>query len=150
MPKSSSFKLVSFWIPGLRFTSPGMTIEPLRKDTAMTPSQLITLIKTNPKAIVFKDVIATIDAHYSYTPTRFTNGSGETQAINEDGSNEGSCKIFAFAQLNNLNKEETLACFGHYYRDDVLKHPGGSDHTNIRNFMQFGWDGIRFEESALK
>lgn len=116
----------------------------------MTPSELITLIKTNPQAVNFKDVIATIDAHYSYTPTRFINGIGDKAVINEAGKNEGSCKIIAFAKLNGLSKEETLACFGHYYRDDVLRHPDNTDHANIRNFMKTGWDGIRFERSALK
>lgn len=116
----------------------------------MTPSELITLIKTNPEALEFKNVIATIDANYTYTPTRFTNGSVETQAINDAGTNEGSCKIFAFAQLHDLNKEETLACFGRHYHDDVLKNPDGTGHINIRNFMQTGWDGIHFENQALK
>ena len=116
----------------------------------MLPNELISQIKTNPETVEFKDVIATIDAHYHYTPTRFTNGQGNNMAINEAGSNEGSCKIFAFAQLNGLSETETLACFGHYYRDDVLKHPDGNDHANIRNFMRSGWDGIHFEGAALQ
>lgn len=47
-------------------------------------------------------------------------------------------------------KEETLALFGDFYRNDVLKNPGGNDHQNIRNFMEFGWDGILFEGEALR
>ncbi|MCV5745695.1 HopJ type III effector protein [Escherichia coli] len=51
--------------------------------------------------------------------------------------------------LNNLDKEATLACFGRFYREDVLQHPENSDHQNIRNFMVTGWEGIKFEASAL-
>ena len=60
----------------------------------------IAKLKTAPELIQFNEVIATIDAHYDYSPTRFTNGS----VVNESASNEGSCKIFAFAQLNNLDE----------------------------------------------
>jgi hypothetical protein len=52
--------------------------------------------------------------------------------------------------LNNLNQEQTLACFGDYYREDVLKNPEGNDHGNIRNFMNTGWNGIKFEDQALQ
>ncbi|NNF96141.1 MAG: hypothetical protein HKM94_04340 [Halobacteria archaeon] len=44
---------------------------------------------------------------------------------------------------------ETLACFGKYYREDVLQHPQGTDHLNIRTFMRHGWSGIQFEYPAL-
>jgi len=69
--------------------------------------------------------------------------------VNQAGTNEGSCKIFAFAQLNQLNQQQTLNLFGDYYRLDVLNNPDGTGHQNIRNFMQFGWDGIRFNGEAL-
>ncbi len=115
----------------------------------MTVQTLLSQLQTSPETVEFKNVMDTISAHYDYTPARFTNGIGESQAINEAGSNEGSCKIFAFAQLNNLNIEQTLACFGSYYRDDVLKNPQGSDHSNIRNFMVYGWPGIHFDSAAL-
>ena len=59
----------------------------------------------------------------------------------QQGENSGSCKIFAFAQLHHLDEASTLACFGAYYRDDVLKHPQGSDHQNIRQFINTGWQG---------
>lgn len=98
-----------------------------------------------PQSIQFAEVIAFIDSHYDFTPTRFTNGN----TVNEAGQNNGSCKIFSFAKLQGLTKEQTLALFGDYYRKDVLENPEGSDHQNIRNFIQFGWEGIRFEEVAL-
>ncbi|MDR6158158.1 MULTISPECIES: HopJ type III effector protein [Chryseobacterium] len=98
-----------------------------------------------PETIQFKDVIAFIDEHYDFTPTKFTNGN----TVNDAGQNNGSCKIFSFAKLNDLSKEETLNLFGEFYREDVLKNPEGSDHQNIRNFMKSGWDGVSFEGKAL-
>lgn len=111
----------------------------------MTLAKLLAVISQEPHNVSFDDVINTINEHYQYTPTRFTNGD----VVNESGTNEGSCKIFAFAQLNNLSKEQTLACFGKYYRDDVLGNPNGTDHGNIRNFMVSGWSGINFPSLAL-
>lgn len=113
----------------------------------MSLEQFLTKLKNHPDSIDFDDTMKVISEHYEYTPTRFTNGPTQE---NEAGTNEGSCKIFAFAQLNDLNEKETLACFGAYYREDVLKHPEGTDHANIRNFMENGWAGIRFDEPALK
>lgn len=43
-----------------------------------------------------------------------------------------------FFCLNHLDEDSTLACFGSYYRDDVLKFPDGTDHGNIRRFMRDG------------
>jgi len=85
---------------------------------------LLQQLKTSPETIDFKEVIAYIDENYDFTPTKFTNG-------------------------NTVN-EETLALFGDFYRTDVLQNPEGSDHQNIRNFMEFGWNGISFEGEALK
>jgi len=99
-----------------------------------------------PHEIQFKDVIAFIDEHYHFTPTKFTNGN----TVNEADQNNGSCKVFSFAKLNALSKDETLALFGDFYRTDVLQNPDGEDHQNIRNFIEFGWDGISFESEALK
>lgn len=96
--------------------------------------------------IQFKDVIAFIDEHYDFAPTKFKNGN----TINEADENNGSCKVFSFAKLNALSKEETLALFGDFYRTDVLQNPDGDDHQNVRNFIEFGWDGISFEGEALK
>jgi len=86
-----------------------------------------------------------IDAHYTFTPTAFRNGNLQNNA----GQNNGSCKIFAFGQLNELNETQVLACFGDYYREHVLKHPQADDHQNIRQFMLHGWSGIQFSGKAL-
>lgn len=93
----------------------------------------------------FPETIAYIDENYIFTPTTFKNGN----QINNAGENNGSCKIFAFAKLNELTKEETLTLFGDFYQD-VLNTPEAADHQNIRNFMTFGWDGIQFEGEALR
>lgn len=120
----------------------------------MTVEQLLLQLKTTPETVEFDQVMAVIDQYYHYTPTRFTNGAGggtgNGMVVNEAGSNEGSCRIFAFAKLHQLSELETLACFGKYYRDDVLGNPDGDNHGNIRNFMRDGWPGIRFGGSALK
>lgn len=102
-------------------------------------------LQENPKSITFQDTINVIEENYDFEPTAFKNGNQQ----NNPGENNGSCKIFSFAKLQNLSKEATLACFGSYYFEDVLKNPDGNDHQNIRNFMQFGWGGIHFEGEAL-
>lgn len=107
---------------------------------------MIELVKKAPERINFTAVIEYIDEHYDFIPTQFTNG----ETINEPNKNNGSCKVFSFAKLNDLSKDETLALFGKYYRDDVLKNPEGTDHQNIRNFMKFGWDGISIDGDALR
>lgn len=99
--------------------------------------------------IQFSELMTLIQTHYDYTPTAFTNGIGEDQVSNDAGQNEGSCKLFAFAKLNQLSEEKTLLCFAEYYREDVLKHPEGNDHANIRTFMKYGWEGIAFSGNAL-
>ena len=115
----------------------------------MTIDELKKLLDTSPERIEFDQVMRVINDNYKYTPRRFVNGTGKDQIKNEAGSNEGSCKIFSFGKLNQLNEKQTLSCFGHYYREDVLEHPDNTDHMNIRNFIQFGWGGIQFDGLAL-
>lgn len=112
----------------------------------MELSSFLQRLNDTPNNIAFTDTIAVIDALYDFTPTAFSNGDLRSEA----GQNNGSCKIFSFARIQNLNPQQTLHCFGAYYRDDVLKHPDSTDHQNIRNFMKTGWEGIRFEGEALK
>ncbi|TPH15855.1 HopJ type III effector protein [Litorilituus lipolyticus] len=110
-----------------------------------TVQQLIIKLSQQPESVQFKDVMEVIKSHYNYAGSAFTNGD----LINEKGMNEGSCKIFYFAKLLNLSEQQTLACFGEYYRKDVLENPEGKDHGNIRNFMKTGWAGISFTSQAL-
>jgi HopJ type III effector protein len=100
----------------------------------------------SPDTLQFSDTLALIEAHYDFTPVAFQNGALHNAA----GQNSGSCKLLSFAQLHGLTAQETLHCFGAYYRDDVLPHPTGIDHQNIRNFMQHGWAGVVFEGVALQ
>jgi len=103
-------------------------------------------LSSMPENITFDDTIAVIDAIYNFDPTAFSNGD----LVNKAGQNQGSCKIFAFARLRGLSQQQTLHCFGSYYRDDVLKHPNRMDHRNIRNFMKHGWSDITFDSMPLK
>ena len=111
----------------------------------MTLNTLLTAITKSPNDIEFADTMTVIESYYHFTPTQFKNG----KSINLAGENNGSCKIFAFGQLNNLSEIQTLSCFGAYYHEHVLKNPKGVDHQNIRNFMISGWQGIRFNGTAL-
>lgn len=112
----------------------------------MTLDNFLTKLEQAPETIEFSEVMALIDALYDFTPVRFKNGA----VVNEAGENQGSCKLFAFAQEQQLSQAQTLACFGAYYREDVLQHPEGNDHQNIRCFMQTGWDGIHFDAPAIE
>jgi hypothetical protein len=111
----------------------------------MSLSSFLETLGTSPETVSFDDTVSVIEENYSFIETAFTNGD----AKNEAGQNNGSCKIFAFGRLNNLSEEQTLHCFGDYYRHDVLGNPDGDDHQNIRNFIQSGWQGISFDGCAL-
>ena len=111
----------------------------------MTQNELLQALNSQPETIDFADVMSVVADNYDYTATAFKNG----ELQNEAGQNEGSCKLFAFAKLNQLDADQTLALFGAYYRDDVLGKPEGTDHGNIRNFMKTGWDGVVFSAEAL-
>ncbi|WP_282048644.1 HopJ type III effector protein [Maribacter aquivivus] len=112
----------------------------------MTIQEFKIKLATSPKDISFSDTMAVIDSKYSFTPTAYTNGN----VSNEVGQNSGSCKLFSFAIKEGLNKEETLACFGQYYFDEVLLDLKGSSHQNIRNFIKTGFEGLSFDGEALK
>lgn len=104
--------------------------------------QLLAQLQTGE--VKFADVLAFIEARYNYTPTAFQNG----QQHNAATENQGSAKVFSFAKLNDLDQAQTLSLFVEHYAS-VLATPEASDHQNIRQFMQNGWDGIKFEGTAL-
>lgn len=116
----------------------------------MTLEQLLFRLQ-DPQSLKFAEVIATLEAYYQYTPQSFNNGLGADSVQNPAGTNEGSCKVFAFGLLQQLSVEQTLACFAEHYQK-VLATPEGTDHANIRSFMRHGWAGIEFfgSEPALK
>jgi hypothetical protein len=112
----------------------------------MTITSFLQKLKQTPNTITFPETIAVIEENYDFTPTAFQNGT----QYNAVGENSGSCKLFAFAQIQNLSEAETLACFGAFYFEEVLGDPEGTNHQNIRNFMKTGWKGIHFESNALE
>ena len=112
----------------------------------MSIQAFLAKLKQTPEVITFPETIAVIEENYNFTPTAFQNGNTHNAA----GTNSGSCKLFAFAKLQNLSQDETLACFGAFYRDEVLGDPEGTNHQNIRNFIVHGWNGIQFEGEALE
>jgi hypothetical protein len=117
----------------------------IKKKKSMTIEEFkIKLIET-PETIGFTETMAVIDSNYKFSPTMFKNG----EAVNKVGTNNGSCKLFAFAQLQELDQAQTLACFGDYYRLDVLENPRAKDHANIRNFIVHGWEEVEFFGDAL-
>ena len=94
--------------------------------------------------LAFADVIRYIEDHYTVHPTAFRNGN----QYNEASQNQGSAKVLYFARLHDLNKEDTLLLFAEHYRA-VLDDPAGSNHQNIRQFMENGWEGVTFEGKVL-
>lgn len=114
----------------------------------MTVKELLDRIKNN-ETLSFNDTMAVIAENYHYQATEFTNGLGDDKLVNAAGTNEGSCKIFAFAQIHQLDQAQTLQLFGDYYHLDVLQDPEGTGHQNIRLFMKYGWEGIQFTNASL-
>ena len=112
----------------------------------MNITSFLEKLNKNPESISFTETIAVIEENYTFEPTAFENGVLHNTAE----ENTGSCKLFAFAELQNLSQSDTLSCFGAYYYDEVLKNPNGNNHQNIRNFMKTGWEGIAFYGSPLK
>ncbi len=99
-------------------------------------------LKSN--SISFHQVLEFIGTHYEHQPTAFKNG----EVYNEATQNQGSAKVFAFAQKNELSATDTLFLFAEHYQA-VLATPNGADHQNIRQFMETGWDGIVFNGEVL-
>jgi HopJ type III effector protein len=108
-------------------------------------ADFISQLNVNTEHVSFEQVMQIISENYHYSPATFRNGD----LLNEAGTNEGSCKIFYFAMLNKLTEQQTLACFGRFYREDVINNPAGNDHGNIRNFMLHGWSKVEFNSVAL-
>lgn len=93
----------------------------------------------------FETTLAFIDKHYDFSASAFNNGG----VINGSDENQGSCKIFALAQLLELNKEQALACFGQHFRD-VLATPDTDNHHNLRRVLKDGLDNISFDHFPLE
>ena len=113
--------------------------------TRLRPLQLFNAnMEMDGSDIMFADVMDLIEKYYESQLLEFKNGD----IVNKQGENEGSAKIFSYAALSNLDKENTLKLFGEHYRS-VKENPDGTDHQNIRNFMKYGWEG-RFFGSKIR
>lgn len=93
----------------------------------------------------FKSTLDFIERWFDFTPTAFRNGA----VANGVDQNQGSCRVLAMALLLNLDKEQTLRCFGEHYRD-VLATPGVANHHNLRRLQAEGLVDIEFERQALR
>jgi hypothetical protein len=112
---------------------------------AIQQQEVTTLLsRLNNKDVKFSDVISFIEAHYIHVPTAFKNG----EQVNAATENQGSAKIFSFAQLHQLSKQDTLKLFAEHYAD-VLATPEATNHQNIRQFMHSGWEGVSFERQVI-
>jgi hypothetical protein len=92
----------------------------------------------------FADLIELIDKNYNYTPASFINGDLQNSVT----ENQGSAKLFCFGAIHQLTQLEALHCFGEHYQG-VLNDPKGDAHQNIRNFIIYGWEGLKFDSPVL-
>ena len=92
----------------------------------------------------FDDLMALIDDNFNYTPASFTNGDLQ----NASDENQGSAKLFCFGAVHQLTQLEVLHCFGQHYQT-VLNNPEDDSHANIRNFISYGWEGLKFDSPVL-
>ena len=111
----------------------------------LTLDDFLERLAEKPDSVSFELTMSIIDSYYEFTPTAFTNG----RQTNTAGENNGACKILAFARLHYLAKEQTLHCFGDYYRNDVLLHPDSDSHRNIREYMQHDGSKLTFDTFPL-
>ena len=93
----------------------------------------------------FEVTIAFIEQNFNFTPSAFNNGG----VLNTAEQNQGSCKIFALAQLLELSQQQALACFGQHYRD-VLATPEVDNHHNLRRVLKEGLGNITFDAFPLE
>lgn len=92
----------------------------------------------------FADSLAFIEHWFNYHPSAFSIGQQHNLAT----ENQGSCKIFALAQLLSLTQQQALLCFGEHSRNLPLL-PQGS-HLNLRQLAKEGLSQIQFEHFPLQ
>lgn len=92
----------------------------------------------------FNDVLNFIDNHYITQAVSFKNG----KLINGSHENQASARVLSLAKIFALSEEETLSLYAEHYQS-VLADPKGKGHENIRNFMEYGWDGITLNKLAI-
>lgn len=108
----------------------------------MQPKTFFLQALDNPQH-TFADTLTFIETWFTYTPSAFRYGKLHSSAT----ENQGSCKIFALAQLFELTQQQTLLCFGEHYRN--LEHTPVSSHLNLRQLAQLGLINLEFEHFPL-
>lgn len=93
----------------------------------------------------FETSLTFIEQYFNFTATAFNNGGVQNSAE----QNQGSCKVFALAQLLELNQQQALQCFGQHYRD-VLATPNVDNHHNLRRVLKEGLGSIHFDHFPLE
>lgn len=93
----------------------------------------------------FETTLEFIETHFNFTPSAFNNGGVQ----NSQEQNQGSCKVFALAQLLELTQQQALSCFGQHYRD-VLATPEVDNHHNLRRVLKDGLENISFDKFPLE
>lgn len=93
----------------------------------------------------FETSLKFIEQYFNFTPTAFNNGGVQNSAE----QNQGSCKVFALAQLLELSQQQALQCFGQHYRD-VLATPDVDNHHNLRRVLKEGLGNINFDHFPLE
>ncbi len=111
----------------------------------MNLTGFLSRLSEEPESITFSETLAVIDNNYIFSPIEFHSGIHK----NAPGKHTNACKIFAFALLHGLSARQTLACFGEFYREDVLGNPTGKDHPNLREFSRKGWNGLYMDGEPL-
>ena len=114
----------------------------VRCDMPPAASRLLSLLRDRQSEITFPLVMETIDELYEVREVGFSVG----EVVSEPGQNMGTAKILSFARISGLEARTTLNLFGDYYRKDVLESPDGSEHANIRAFMEGGWECVAFPD----
>lgn len=94
---------------------------------------------------LFSTTLSFIENEFNFTPSAFRNGD----VANQIDQNQGSCKVFALAQLLELSQEQALRCFGEHYRD-VLATPDVDNHHNLRRVLKQGLANIEFDTFPLQ
>merc|ERR1719329_96482 len=123
-------------------SKPARMLDEIR-ESGETQSEACQLFNANLEMggddLMFDEFITLCDEQYEAGLIEFKNGD----VVNMPGENEGSAKVLSYAALADFDKDMTLKLWGQYYRD-VLAKPDGDDHSNIRNFMKYGWEGVDF------
>ena len=102
------------------------------------------LQQLNSDEHVFATTLEFIETWFDFTPSAFQNGS----VANAVDQNQGSCKVFALAQLLELTQEQALRCFCEHYRD-VVATPDVDNHHNLRRLLKEGLADISFDSFPL-